>query len=129
MNKNNVQIKKSRVAVQSGNAPAQDLKVLGGSELSHKRSIKTILGEPFYLNIVEIVREPLLVLDPDLGVLYANRNFYKTNQITARETIGSLVYDLGNGQWDIPELRILLENIFPQKTVLMNINQSVGADT
>jgi len=39
------------------------------------------------------------------------------------ETIGSLVYDLGNGQWVMPELRILLENIFPQKTVLMNINQ------
>jgi len=109
--------------VQSGNAHTQDLKVLGGSELSHKRSIKTILGEPFYLDIVETVREPLLVLDPDLRVLYANRNFYKTFKITAREAVGNLIYGPGNRQWDIPKLRTLLENIFPKKTVLMNINQ------
>jgi len=57
------------------------------------------------------------VLDTDLRVLYANRNFYETFQITARETIGNLVYDLGNHQWNIPALRTLLEEIIPERNL------------
>ena len=51
-------------------------------------------------SIVETVREPLLVLDADLKIISANRNFYKTFKVIPGETIGSLIYDLGNKQWD-----------------------------
>jgi len=62
-------------------------------------------------DIVETVREPLIVLDSDLRVLEANRSFYKSFKVIPGETIGNLIYDLGNGQWDIPSLRTLLEDI------------------
>jgi PAS domain S-box-containing protein/putative nucleotidyltransferase with HDIG domain len=66
-------------------------------------------------SIVETVREPLLVLDADLKIISANRNFYKTFKVTPGETIGSFIYDLGNKQWDIPKLRELLEEVLPEK--------------
>ena len=56
-------------------------------------------------SIVETVREPLLVLDADLKIVLANRDFYRTFKVTPGETIGSFIYDLGNKQWDIPKLR------------------------
>jgi two-component system cell cycle sensor histidine kinase PleC len=65
-------------------------------------------------DIIETVREPLLVLDSDLRVLKANRSFYDSFRVTPGETIGNLIYDLGNRQWDIPRLRTLLEEILPQ---------------
>jgi PAS domain S-box-containing protein len=68
-------------------------------------------------SIVETVREPLLVMDEDLKIISANRNFYSTFKVTPGETIGNFIYELGNGQWDIPKLRELLEEILPQKEV------------
>jgi PAS domain S-box-containing protein len=65
-------------------------------------------------DIIETVREPLLVLDSDLRVLKANRSFYDSFKVTPEETIGQLIYDLGNRQWDIPKLRTLLEEILPK---------------
>ena len=71
-------------------------------------------------NIVETVHEPLLVLDGDLKIVSANRSFYQTFKVTPSETLGRLVYDLGNRQWDIPRLRILLEEILPKRTHFSN---------
>ncbi len=68
-------------------------------------------------NIVETVREPLLVLTSELQILTANQNFYATFKVTPEDTIGNFIYDLGNRQWDIPRLRILLEEILPKATV------------
>jgi len=68
-------------------------------------------------DIVDTVREPLLVLDATLRVRSANRAFYDTFQVSTEETEGRLVYELGNGQWDIPALRTLLEQIVPRFTV------------
>ena len=65
-------------------------------------------------HIVETVREPLLVLDIELRVQRANRSFYSAFAVTSQETTGRLVYELGNGQWDIPALRTLLEAVLPQ---------------
>jgi len=65
-------------------------------------------------DIVDTVREPLIVLDSDLRVFSANRSFYKSFKVTPEETIGNLIYDLGNRQWDIPKLRTLLEEILPK---------------
>ncbi len=68
-------------------------------------------------SIVETVREPLLILDANLRTISANRSFYKTFNVTPGETIGRLIYDLGNKQWDIPKLRQLLEGVLPEKQV------------
>ncbi len=71
-------------------------------------------------SIVETVREPLLVLDADLKIISANRNFYRTFEVTPDETIRSFIYDIGNKQWDIPKLRELLETILPEKATFDN---------
>src|SRR2546423_5351394 len=73
--------------------------------------------QSFAQNIVDTVREPLLMLDPTLRVRSANRAFYQTFQVSPEETEGRLIYELGNGQWDIPALRTLLEDIVPKRAV------------
>jgi signal transduction histidine kinase len=64
--------------------------------------------------ILETIKEPLIVLDPDLKVISASRSFYETFKVKPEETKGKFIYDLGNRQWDIPELRKLLEDILPK---------------
>ncbi len=66
--------------------------------------------------VVDIVRDPILILDKDLCVMAANEPFYRTFQVDVKDTEKKLVYELGNGQWDIPELRKLLEDILPKNT-------------
>ncbi len=73
--------------------------------------------ETFSQNIVDTVREPLLMLDTTLRVHSANRAFYQTFHVTQEETENQLIYELGNGQWDIPALRTLLEDIVPKNSV------------
>ncbi len=73
--------------------------------------------EAFSQNIVDTVREPLLMLDTTLRVHSANRAFYHTFHVTLEETENRLIYELGNGQWDIPALRTLLEDIVPKNSV------------
>ena len=64
--------------------------------------------------------EPLLVLDQDLRVVTVSRSFYDFFKVKPEETMGQLIYDLGNKQWDIPKLRELLETILPEKTAFDN---------
>jgi PAS domain S-box-containing protein len=71
----------------------------------------------YAMNIVDTVREPLLILDTTLRVRSANRAFYQTFHVTAAETENRLIYELGNGQWDIPDLRTLLEDVVPKSSV------------
>ena len=71
----------------------------------------------FAQNIVDTVREPLIILDGDLCVHSANRAFYQAFRVSPEETEDHLIYELGNGQWDIPALRRLLEEIIPQSSV------------
>ena len=85
---------------------------------SHSPLIKTNPTKvEYFKDIVATIREPLLLLETDLRVLAANRSFYKFFKVKAGETIGHLVYDLGNRQRDIPGLRLLLETILPQKAI------------
>jgi two-component system CheB/CheR fusion protein len=70
-------------------------------------------GLDFAEAIVETVREPLVILNQNLRVLKANKAFYETFRAAREETEERLIYDLGNGQWNIPKLRELLENILP----------------
>ena len=71
-------------------------------------------GQDFAEAIVETVREPLVILNQNLQVVNANKTFYEIFQSSSAETEGRLIYDLGNGQWNIPKLRELLENILPE---------------
>ena len=73
--------------------------------------------ETYAQDIVDTVREPLLMLDTTLRVRSANRAFYQTFQVSSEETENQLIYELGNGQWDIPALRNLLEDIIPTSSV------------
>ena len=70
-------------------------------------------GLDFAEAIVETVREPLVILNQNLQVVKANKMFYQSFQAAREDTEGRLIYDLGNGQWNIPKLRELLENILP----------------
>ena len=67
-------------------------------------------------SIVATVREPLLVLDHELRVQSASRSFYETFQVSSDKTLGRSLFQLGNGQWDIPELRRLLIEVLPLET-------------
>ncbi len=66
--------------------------------------------------VVDIVREPVLVLDKDLRVMAANESFYRLFQVEPKDTEKKVVYELGNGQWNIPALRKLLDDILPKNT-------------
>jgi two-component system, chemotaxis family, CheB/CheR fusion protein len=70
--------------------------------------------------IVETVQVPLIVLDSDLRVNKANRSFYETFQVSPSETAQSLIFELGNGQWNLPGLQQILENILANDTSIEN---------
>src|ERR1700676_460171 len=65
--------------------------------------------------IVDTVREPLVVLDDELRVVAASRSFYLTFRVDRNETQGKLLFELGDGAWDIPKLRLLLGKIIPER--------------
>ncbi|MDZ7622849.1 MAG: chemotaxis protein CheB [Ignavibacteriaceae bacterium] len=71
------------------------------------------IARDFSNNIVETLRDSLLILDDKLKVLSANRSFYKVFDTTSEKTVGKLLYNLEDNNWDIPELRKLLEEIIP----------------
>ncbi len=66
--------------------------------------------------VVDVAREPMLILDEHFCVMAANDPFYHTFQVEKKDTEGKVVYSLGDGQWDIPALRELLEEILPNNT-------------
>jgi two-component system CheB/CheR fusion protein len=98
-------------------------------------------------NIIDTVRESLVVLDEDLRIITANRAFYATFQVIPEKTEGELIYNLGNGQWDITKLRKILEQVIPgnrsfdrfeveylfpqigRKTLLLNARRIIGKET
>lgn len=95
---------------------------------------KQLLDTRDYAEAVIEAVPPLLVLDDKLCVQTANKSFCKSFKISSRETVGRLVYELGNGQWNIPELRTLLENVLPRKNVFKDFEvthefESIGRRT
>lgn len=70
--------------------------------------------------IVDTVPAPLLVLDQDLCVETANRAFHEIFNVSQDDTIGKHLYELGNGQWNIPELRRLLEDVIPKSSIVVD---------
>ncbi|OGF06437.1 MAG: hypothetical protein A2509_06015 [Candidatus Edwardsbacteria bacterium RIFOXYD12_FULL_50_11] len=74
----------------------------------------------FAESVINTVRESLISLDQNLRVVTVSRSFYEVFKVKPDETVGQLIYDLGNKQWDIPKLRELLETILPQKASFEN---------
>jgi PAS domain S-box-containing protein len=96
----------------------------GGLEKTRKDLAATKISEDeareYSESIINTVREPLIALDQDLRVVSVSRSFYEVFKVNPEETVGQLIYDLGNKQWDIPKLRELLETILPQKATFDN---------
>ncbi len=74
----------------------------------------------YYKEITETIREPFIILDDNLYVGSANLAFYKKFKVRKKDTEGRRMYELGDNQWDAPELRELLERILPKRRVLNN---------
>lgn len=70
--------------------------------------------------LVDVARESFLILDAKLRVISANPTFYQSFRVSREETEHEPVYALGNGQWNIPELKKLLEEVLPEKQVVEN---------
>jgi two-component system CheB/CheR fusion protein len=71
-------------------------------------------------SLIDTIREPLIILDQDLRVVTVSRSFYDVFKVKPEETVGQLIYDLGDKQWNIPKLRELLEDILPKKVTFDN---------
>ena len=74
----------------------------------------------FAQDIVETVREPLVVLDRDLNVVSANQSFYRKFKLTAPLTERRPLFELNKRQWDLPELRRLLEKVLSENHAFDN---------
>lgn len=82
----------------------------------HKLNQEIQLAREYSNNIIDTVRDSLLILDKDLKVLSANRSFYNRFNTVSENTVGKFIYELGDNTWDIPELRKLLEEIIPESS-------------
>jgi two-component system, chemotaxis family, CheB/CheR fusion protein len=89
-----------------------------------KRTEQQICEERDYAQAVIESVPPLLILKPGLHVRAANEAFYRAFQVSPEETLGRLVFDLGNGQWNIPKLRSLLEEVLPENRSFKNYEMS-----
>ena len=83
-----------------------------------ERSATLPAAERLLLDILDTVREPLLVLDHAFRVLHANRAFFHTFQVEPEDTIGTVLFALGDGQWDIAPLREMLRDKLPLESQL-----------
>jgi PAS domain S-box-containing protein len=97
----------------------QELQSTPKRQKTFKKKTET-RSQEYSESIINTIREPLIALDQDLRVVFVSRSFYKVFKVKPEETIGQLIYDLGNKQWNIPKLRELLETILPQKAAFDN---------
>jgi len=111
----NEELETSKEEIQATN---EELLVLN-AELQ-QRHVQIQAARDFPDAIVETVREPLLVLDANLRVQRANKAFYQHFQVTAASTERRRIYELGDGQWNIPALRTLLEELLPTNYALID---------
>ncbi|MFC5862152.1 chemotaxis protein CheB [Acidicapsa dinghuensis] len=72
----------------------------------------------FFHGIIDTVREPLLVLDHGQRVVAVNESFLSTFEVSLEQTVNRMLYELGNGQWNIPELRKLLDRVLPKREIV-----------
>ncbi len=116
----NEELQSSKEEIQSSN---EELMTLNdelnsrNTDLNELNTALRVFGE-YTASIVKSIRSPLLVLDSRLCVKTASSVFYDNFRVTREATEGRLIFDLGNGQWNIPALRNLLEEILPRQQVM-----------
>jgi PAS domain S-box-containing protein len=81
---------------------------------------KNISTKLFAEYIIDIIQEPLIVLDVDLRVITVNDSFSNYFNVDPSDAVGNLIYDLNNHEWNIPDLRRLLEDILPESSIIKN---------
>lgn len=115
----NEELETSKEELQSTN---EELTVVNQEMISLNEQVEA--ARNYAESIVANIREPLLVLDKNLRIRTANKSFYNIFRVDEKETEGVLIYNLGNKQWDIPELRTLLEKILPEKSIFNDFEVS-----
>ena len=108
--------RESKIRGRESKIRGRESKIRGREEVVRKREELSRAHE-YAGGVVDTIREPLIVLSTDLKVVSANKSFYDTFKVNKKETERHLIYQLGNKQWNIPELRNLLEKILPKKKV------------
>ncbi|GAC1462236.1 MAG: hypothetical protein PVSMB2_25980 [Ktedonobacteraceae bacterium] len=111
----NEELETTKEEIQAGN---EELLVV--NEELQQRNAQLQHAREFADAIVETIREPLLILDDDLRVQRANQAFYRQFQVTPANTEGYRIFELGKGQWNIPTLRTLLEELLPANHALID---------
>ncbi|HEY0753148.1 MAG TPA: chemotaxis protein CheB [Ktedonobacteraceae bacterium] len=109
----NEELETSKEEIQSSN---EELLVVNQELMQRNTQVQA--ARAFAEAIVETIREPLLILESDLRVRQANKAFYQCFQIEPKEVEGYLFFTLGQGEWNIPALRTLLEEILPRERIL-----------
>ncbi len=106
-----------RIQSKAGAAP---MILLAIEDITERRRLEDKLQDAseYAQDIVSTVREPLVALDDKFRVISANRSFYSTFKVTTEMSENTLLFDLGNGQWEIPKLRELLEKVLPKSTTI-----------
>ena len=99
---------------------AEDARVMSALGEFAAATYQALFGTLALKSIIATIRDPLLVLDGTLRVRTASRSFYQIFQLDPNVTEGRPFYQLGNGEWDIPELRALLEDILPRESAFEN---------
>jgi two-component system, chemotaxis family, CheB/CheR fusion protein len=94
--------------------------VLMDIDVIKKRNQELILAAEFTKSIIDTMPEPVLVLSADLRILMANHAFYQAFEVEQEATLNELVYTLGDGQWNKPDLRVLLEEVLPHDRNFFN---------
>src|SRR4030042_3703332 len=87
-------------------------------KMSSKKTVT--MSQEYSESIINTIREPLIALNQDLRVVSVSRSFYEFFKVNPKETLGQLIYDLGNKKWNIPKRRELLETILPQQATFDN---------
>ncbi|MFA5098990.1 MAG: PAS domain-containing protein [Candidatus Paceibacterota bacterium] len=104
------------------------------NEVEQSESQSKELALYYMKTLTDVAREPILILRPNLRIISANPMFYEEFQVSPEQTENEFVYKLGNGQWNIPELKNLLEKILPDKKTVKNyevthIFETIGEKT
>lgn len=133
-NKNGIQTALQTVKYNSVLQPWYNSKIMNTQPPQNVTTESREIALHYMKTLVEVARESFLILDPELRVVLANPTFYENFQVSAALTENVFLYELGNGQWDIPALRSLLEEILPLKKVVKDFEvthsfQKIGTKT
>ncbi|MGB9936821.1 MAG: CheR family methyltransferase [Methanobacterium sp.] len=89
--------------------------------ITEQKEVEKLAGQLEYVSaIVDTVREPLIILDDHMHIISANKSFYDKFKVKEKATEGKLLYEIGNRQWNIPQLRKLLEKVLPKNQKFEN---------